>query len=452
MRHIAVLDLGKTNAKLALVDHATGAELAVLTRPNTVLPGAPYPHFDTEGLWAFFLDALARMQADHGIDAISITTHGACAALLQADGTLACPVLDYEHDGPDTLTNAYNALRPDFALTGSARLPMGLNLGAQLHWLMETQPGLRGRLASVVTWPQYWAHRLTGVLASDVTSLGCHTDLWNPVTGAFSGLVDRLGLTGKIAPPRRPGDVLGPVLPAIASATGVRSTTPVVCGIHDSNASLLPHLLARAGAFSVVSTGTWVVVMSIGGTSPPLDPGRDTLINVNALGAPVPSARFMGGREHDLMQTGVAATAQDEAAVLSGDVMLLPSVVQGSGPYPAARHGWTGTPTPGQQTAALGYYLALMTATCLEMIGAQGPTVVEGPFSQNPQFLAMLATATGRGVEPSASRTGTAAGAALLYPGGALPAALPQILPDPRLAAYAAAWRARVANLPLATP
>ncbi len=193
MRHIAVLDLGKTNAKLALVDHATGAELAVLTRPNTVLPGPPYPHFDTEGLWAFFLDALAQMQAEHGIDAISITTHGACAALLQADGTLACPVLDYEHDGPDTLTDAYNALRPDFALTGSARLPMGLNVGAQLFWLLETMPGLRDRLATVVTWPQYWAHRLTGVLASDVTSLGCHTDLWNPVTGGVFGAGGSVG-------------------------------------------------------------------------------------------------------------------------------------------------------------------------------------------------------------------------------------------------------------------
>ncbi|MES2665092.1 MAG: FGGY-family carbohydrate kinase [Pseudomonadota bacterium] len=446
MRHVAVLDLGKTNAKLALVDHATGAEIAVLTRPNTVLPGPPYPHFDTEGLWAFFLDALARMQVQHGIDAISITTHGACAALLQADGTLACPVLDYEHDGPDTLTDAYNALRPGFALTGSARLPMGLNVGAQLFWLLETMPGLRGRVATVVTWPQYWAHRLTGVLASDVTSLGCHTDLWAPAAAGFSGLVDRLGLAGKIAPPRRPGDVLGPVLPGIAMATGLDPTTPVVCGIHDSNASLLPHLLARAGAFSVVSTGTWVVVMAVGGTSPALDPGRDTLINVNALGAPVPSARFMGGREHDLMQTGVAATAQDVTAVLSGGVMLLPSVVQGSGPYPAARHVWTAAATPGQATVALGLYLALMTATCLEMIGAQGPTVVEGPFSQNPQFLAMLATATGRSVEASVSRTGTAAGAALLYPGGALPGALPQILPDAALAGYAAAWRARVAG------
>lgn len=451
MRHVAVLDLGKTNAKLALVDHGSGAELAVLTRSNSVLPGPPYPHFDTEGLWGFFLEALTRVQARHGIDAISITTHGACAALLQADGRLACPVLDYEFAGPQDCASAYDALRPAFAQTGSARLPMGLNLGAQLHWLLESQAGLRDRLATVVPWPQYWAYRLSGVLASDVTSLGCHTDLWLPVAGTFSGLVDRLGLTGRIAPPRRPGDVLGPVLPAIAAATGLDPKTPVVCGIHDSNASLLPHLLLRKGAFSVVSTGTWVVVMAVGGSNPPLDPARDTLINVNALGQPVPSARFMGGREHELMQAGVPPTPQDEAAVLAAGIMLLPSVVQGSGPYPAAHHLWLpAAPVAGQATVAMGYYLALMTATCLAMIGADGPTLVEGPFSQNAPFLAMLATATGRPVEASASRTGTAAGAALLYAGGAAAQAFGQVLPDPALGSYVAAWRARVANLPAA--
>ena len=34
-------------------------------------------------------------------------------------------------------------------------------------------------------YPQYWAYRLTGVLANEVTSLGCHTDLWNYRAGGF---------------------------------------------------------------------------------------------------------------------------------------------------------------------------------------------------------------------------------------------------------------------------
>ena len=48
-RHVAVIDIGKTNAKLALVDLETLSEIAVVTRPNEILPGPPWPHFDTEG-------------------------------------------------------------------------------------------------------------------------------------------------------------------------------------------------------------------------------------------------------------------------------------------------------------------------------------------------------------------------------------------------------------------
>ncbi|MFD1807147.1 hypothetical protein ACFSHQ_00750 [Gemmobacter lanyuensis] len=40
--------------------------------------------------------------------------------------------------------------------------------------------------------------------------------------------------------------------------------------------------------------------MTMGGAAVTLDPARDVLVNVNALGAPVPSARFMGGREWEL--------------------------------------------------------------------------------------------------------------------------------------------------------
>lgn len=303
-RHVAVIDIGKTNAKLALVDRADLSEIAVVTRPNRVLPGPPYPHFDVEGHWTFLLDALARFHADHGIDAISVTTHGACAALLDEDGGLATPILDYEFDGPTTVAAEYDAIRPPFGETGSPRLAGGLNLGAQLHWLFGNDGGLPGRTRTIVTYPQYWAHRLTGVAASDVTSLGCHTDLWNPRRGCFSSLVHRLGIADRIAPARRPAEILGPLLPEVARRTGLRPETPVCCGIHDSNASLLPHILSRRPPFSVVSSGTWTVCMSVGGNETPLDPARDVLVNVNAVGDPVPSARFMGGREHDLATGG----------------------------------------------------------------------------------------------------------------------------------------------------
>jgi sugar (pentulose or hexulose) kinase len=452
MSHIAVIDIGKTNAKLALVDAETLAEVAVITRPNRVLQGPPWPHFDLAGHWDFLLAGLAQFHRDHGIAAISVTTHGAAAVLLDTDGNLAAPMLDYEHPGPEDLAAAYDALRPDFAETGSPRLGMGLNLGAQLHWLFATDPGLQARTRAIVTYPQYWGYLLTGVLACDVSSLGCHTDLWNPWQGRYSSLVNRLGLTGLMAPARRPSEVLGGLGADVATVTGLPPGLPVSVGIHDSNASLYPYLMARTGAFSVVSTGTWVVAMAVGGDTPDLDPARDVLVNVNALGQAVPSARFMGGREFETIAAGLDAQVEpaDRAQVLAHGIALLPAVEPGSGPFAGRQMSWIGaSQTAGQTYLALSWYLALMTDTCLSLIGARGPLIVEGPFARNRDYLDMLASLRPEGVETALSATGTAVGAALLQHVAATP---PTTAPHPApadaaaLIVYAQRWRDRVAR------
>ncbi len=418
-RHIAVIDIGKTNAKLALVDGATLAEIAVTTCENRVLSAPPYPHFDLVALWDFLKSALKRFQSEYGIDAISITTHGAAAVLLDAQGDLAAPMLDYEHDGPDGLNDAYNAIRPNFAQTGAPRLALGLNLGAQLFWQFDRDPSLLARTAQIVTYPQYWGYLLTGQTACDPTSLGCHTDLWNPHLGAPSDLVARLGLANKLAPVKSPAEVLGTVNPDLAKELGLSATVPVHVGIHDSNASLLPHLSAMEPPFGVVSTGTWVIAMAMGARPVALDAGRDTLINVNALGMPVPSARFMGGREYSVLTQHAPPPATDEdiLQVLEKQIMLLPAVVPSAGPFQNCKAYWHGdkpTENSGQFHAAVSLYLAMMTVTCLDLIGQQGPIIVEGPFASNLHFVHMLRAVTGQRVMLSNSQTGTSTGAALL--------------------------------------
>jgi sugar (pentulose or hexulose) kinase len=448
---ILVLDVGKTNAKAVLVDGGTLAEADVLTAANRALPGPPYPHADAEGLWRFFVEAAREMQARHGVGAVAVTAHGATAALVDAGGGLALPVLDYEHAGPDELAAEYDAARPGFAETGSPRLPAGLNLGAQLFWQFRRFPQETGRAASILMYPQYWSFRLTGVRASERTSLGCHTDLWDPHAGGFSSLVEDMGWRGMMPPLRGAAEVLGPVSAEVAAATGLDPATPVHCGIHDSNASLLPHLLGRRPPFAVVSTGTWVIAMAIGGRRVELDAGRDTLINVNAFGDPVPSARFMGGREWSRIMEGreAAAVPADVEAVLGHGVMLFPAVEPGSGPFPGRGHRWSAPEaelTDGERAVAASWYLALMTGVCLELIGAEGPAVVEGPLAANADFMEMLAAIVPAGVAAAQASTGTSAGAALLaLPPGAAGAGAaapePVRLRAPRLAAYAARWR-----------
>ena len=424
-RHVAVIDIGKTNAKLALVDLDVLSEVAVRTTPNTVLTDGLYPHFDCDRLWSFILDGLAAFNRETQVDAISVATHGCAAALLDENGSLALPVLDYEFAGPDEIDAEYAAVRPPFSETGTPRLPLGLNLGAQIFWQESAFPADFAKVHAILTYPQYWAWRLSGILANEATSLGCHSDLWNPHRRSFSSLVARQGWDRKFAAVRGASEALGPVLPELSARLGLKSGVPVHCGIHDSNASLYPHLLQRPAPFSVVSTGTWVIVMSI------------------------------GGREFStLVRDAGDCTDADLSHVLGNGIMLLPSVQQGSGPFPHRAHSWIGseaTLAPGQRFAAVSLYLAMMSATCLELTGAAGPVIVEGPFAKNRVFGAMLSAATGREVlASSGSATGTSIGAALLAAEGMKPdIAFSSISPPPALAGsmvrYAEAWQRSLA-------
>ncbi|WMT91703.1 FGGY-family carbohydrate kinase [Pelagibacterium sp. H642] len=453
MRHVGVIDIGKTNAKFAIVDAETMAEVAVRTRPNRVLSGPPYPHFDIEGIWDFLLGAMGELNREYPIDALSITTHGATAALVGGAGELVLPVLDYEFDGPATVRAEYDALCPPFEVTLTPRLAMGLNLGAQLYWLKREWPNQFARAWAILTYPQYWAYRLTGVAASELTSLGCHTGLWDFERGTFSSLVEALGIGGKLPPIRSAFDALGTIGSEVAERTGLAEGTPVHCGIHDSNASLLSHVLERTPPFSVVSTGTWVVVASPGGKIEMLDAERDCLANIDALGRTVPSARFMGGREYSLL-TGDRTEPHDAGTVktvLEKGLMLLPSVQVGSGPFPGREARWTGgaeTADAPTRHAVISFYLALMTAECLTLTGAEGEIIVEGPFARNFDYLAMLEAATGRAVlADGRNATGTSIGAALLAlgkaarPRGCYQRQEPDTAEAETLREYARRWR-----------
>lgn len=456
-QRIAVIDIGKTNAKVVVLDGASGAEIVAKRIPNRVLNEAPYPHYDTDGLWSFMVEALRELAAQPGFDAISITTHGACAALLDAHGDLAMPVLDYEHDYPVAIRDAYASLRPPFAETFSPPLSMGLNLGAQLHYQKAVFPDVFAQVATILTYPQYWAFRLTGIAANEATSLGCHTDLWSPQSGTYSALVEALGITHRMAPLRSAFDVLGPVLPGIAKDIGLERPVPVFCGIHDSNASLLAHLVARERPFSVVSTGTWVISFAVGGDLGHLDPARDTLANVDAYGHAVPSSRFMGGREFEMLAAELGLFNAEEAmAVLQGVIdrrlMLLPSLASGSGPFPERRSAWVNDrgASFAERWAAGCLYLGLMTDTCLSLIGAKGTTIVEGPFAANPVYLGLLVAIRRGDIIASPGSTGTSQGAALLagiHPPGARGTVTSPILAE-GLDTYCAEWRAMTSSRP----
>jgi sugar (pentulose or hexulose) kinase len=257
-RAIIVIDIGKTLAKLTLWD-SSGQLLERRTRSNA-RGGAV---LDVQGIEDWLAETLKAFAGLADVGAIIPVAHGAAAAIVR-DGKLVRAPADYEAPIDPEVRAAYDALRAPFAETGSPALPDGLNLGAQLYQSASRDPGLLGDGATILLWPQYWSWLLSGVAASEATSLGCHTDLWNPAQSAPSQLVTRLGWESNLPLLRKAGDVLGPITPQWAARTGLPHDVQIYCGIHDSNAALVAARgfseIADAEA-TVLSTGTWFIAM-----------------------------------------------------------------------------------------------------------------------------------------------------------------------------------------------
>jgi sugar (pentulose or hexulose) kinase len=442
---VAVLDIGKTNVKLALFDD--GQLLCEKLAPNRILPGPPYPHEDVASAWEFFLDALREAASTHQISAIVPTAHGAAGALI-GESEFAAPIMDYEFTGVEAIEPDYAGLRPPFSVSLSPKVPAGLNLGRQLAYQKWRCPDLFSKASHFVAYPQYWAWRLSGVAASEVTSLGAHTDLWVPRQGQVSSLAKALGVDLLLPPLRRAFDPLGPIKPGIAAVTGLAPETQVFCGIHDSNASLLPYLVSRQAPFTVLSTGTWVILMCVGLPLDQLDPRDDTLANVDALGRPTACGRFMGGREYAVIAGG-GGNPDVEAIdrVIASGAMALPCFSGQGGPYATTRGVIRGEVAPHDRTALATLYCALISDLMLTRMGAtSGDLIVEGTFASNLPFCQTLgALRPTQRVFAAEDAAGTARGAAML---AHWPPSYPVTAPTPvdaisitGLDAYRGAWR-----------
>ena len=308
---IAVLDVGKTNAKIALVDPALGQEIWSARRANAVIQGAATRELDLVAIESWLLESLREAPQRERVAAIVPIAHGAAAVLVDHAGeVLAAP--DYEDTCFDQVAGEYGALRDPYAMTFSPNLPQGLNLGRQLFYLQQRHAELFQRVAHILPYPQYWSWRLSGVMASEVTSLGTHTDLWRPHEQAYSALARKQGWARLMPSMHRATDRLGTVRESVASATGLPADCTVACGIHDSNASYLRFLMDREReAFTVVSSGTWTIVMANRGDLRRLREERDMLANVNVFGAPIATARYMGGREYETIAQGAGEPSVD---------------------------------------------------------------------------------------------------------------------------------------------
>ena len=243
--------------------------------------------------------------------------------------------------------------------------------------------------------------------------------------------------------------------PEIAARCGLDPGCRVLCGIHDSNAAYLRHRMHRRddAPFSVISSGTWTIVMSRPVTPDALRQERDMLGNVDAFGGIVGTARFMGGREYEAV-AGAPAAQPDRAAlarVLATGATVRPGLTAG-GQFPSRSGAILGAETlDAPALAALAtLHVAMLAEHALSLLGAGGDVVVEGPLAENPLFAPIMATLR-PGVKCCTPGAGTVGGALCLALGeDARPPALEAASGAIEgVADYAAHWRAAYGAWPV---
>lgn len=453
---VAVFDIGKTNLKLLGVDRE-GRTVWQRSTPNRPLPGPPWLHVDLPAIEAWLLDALAGLAREHAVEAFVAAGHGSGGVLVDEAGSVLPPV-DYEEEPPAEVLEAYARAAPPFAERGSPQLGGASHFGRQLFWMARAFPDAVGRATRFLPFPQYWAWRLCGVPAVELTMLGAQSHLWDVRGRRYTGLVGREGWGRLLPPPRPPHTVLGPPTPEVRVRTGLGGEVAVLAGIHDSTANLYRYQAVGLGDAALLSTGTWIVGMDPLTPADALDEAFGMTVTSDVEGRPVAGVLAMTGREYAVLAGGDAggrATADALAAVVASGALALPGFCAFDGVFPgSAGRGRIEGPTPGDaagRTALATLYAALVAEVCLDLMRSRGRVVVDGGFVADPAFAGLVAALRPQQeVLVNADGAGTAAGAALLWTYGTLGVA-PRLevgtatpLRVAGLAAYRRRWRGAV--------
>ncbi len=294
---ILVFDIGKTNKKVLLFDRDLQIVSEEEDKFGEILDDDGFACDDIDKIEKWILQTTHKYLHDPGYDvkAVNFTTYGATLVYIDQDGVRLTPVYNYlkplPGDVAESLYEAYGGREEFSRKTASPALGM-LNSGLQARWLKMHKPEVFRKVAHILHFPQYLSYRLTGRIASEHTSIGCHTGMWDFDNMRYHDWIREEG----IMLPEPVG------VEQVFPAASIHSDVPVGIGIHDSSSSLVPYFKHTKDAFALVSTGTWSIHMNPFNHTPltRTQLERDCLAYMSIQQKPVKSSRFFLGHIHDV--------------------------------------------------------------------------------------------------------------------------------------------------------
>ena len=298
----AIFDIGKTNKKLFLFDEDYHIVEEYSTRFDEISDEDGFPCEDIKALKNWLTSQLKEKSTSGEFDirAVNFSAYGASLVYLDESGQTLTPLYNYLKPYPENLAESlyqnYGGKEAFSIATASPALG-SLNSGLQLYRLKKEQTHVFQNVKYALHLPQYLSSIVSGRYVDEITSIGCHTAIWDFQKADYHQWVRQEGITAKF--------------PAIVTAqqTIMAGQYCVGSGLHDSSAALIPYLQNFKEPFVLLSTGTWAISLNPFNHIPltGAELAQDCLCYLQYTGKPVKASRLFSGHEHEEQVKRIAA-------------------------------------------------------------------------------------------------------------------------------------------------
>lgn len=302
---IAIFDLGKTNKKLFLFDkrYEIVEESSVLFQDIADEDGFPCEDIASISHWVkSALDELVR-DRNRKLVAFNCCAYGASFVHIDSGGNILTPLYNYLKPYPEGLLEKLcDKYEGELVFARKTASPVlgSLNSGFQLYRLKEERPEIFGKIHYSLHLPQFISYLLTQRPYSDITSIGCHTALWDFGQHNYHEWVAKEQIAPKLAP----------IYPGDRGFAFNHKGHPLVAGVglHDSSSALIPYLAGFNQPFALLSTGTWCITLNPFNQSSLTteELQQDCLCYMEYRGKPIKASRLFAGFEHEQQSKRIA--------------------------------------------------------------------------------------------------------------------------------------------------
>ncbi len=293
---ILIFDVGKTNKKVLLFDeqYKLISEENIQLEETTDEDGFPSEDVDALTKWVTqkFSEVLLRKDID--VKAVNFSAYGASFVHLDEELNIATPLYNYLKPYPENLKKQfYDTYGGEDLIARETASPVlgSLNSGMQLYRLKYGKPEVYENIKYSLHLPQYLSVTLSKSPSTDISSVGCHTNLWDFAKNGYHDWVYKEGFEKKFAPLYSGDKIVG----------CTNDKIQIGIGLHDSSAALIPYLTFFHEPFVLISTGTWCISLNpFNHTELTLEElQQDCLCYLSYEGKPVKASRLFAGYEHE---------------------------------------------------------------------------------------------------------------------------------------------------------